>query len=130
MSREIEGIENQVVSFEWAKKLFEAGFIGDTIFGITEKWRMGEASKVVEWKGSFGAFRAPLATELLKLLPSTINITRRSNGEQMENILIIRDSHITYWWYESLDWYSLSEDTTQNALARMYILLKKDGFIE
>lgn len=37
MSREIEGIENQVVSFEWAKKLFEAGFIGDTIFGITEK---------------------------------------------------------------------------------------------
>lgn len=128
-------IENHCVSLEIAKQLKEAGWKKETEF-----WWVDLTFSRGEWllRNSFEASRfkeqtkypAPLATEILEELPCIIKI---------KQFLGSMDGHLETYKkeYKGKIWYGVcyrsikhcTDFTLPNALAKMWIYLKKEGLL-
>lgn len=117
-------IEQHVVSLELAKQLNEAGWKKETQFVWakslhTEGYFLLDRKTAEDIVEPF-VFSACLATEILEELPIDIN----------GRLLTIVEGNGIYDVDYGINWHGQQDKFLPNALAKMYLYLKKEGLIK
>lgn len=113
-------LENEVVSFELAKTLKELGYPqGKSCFEYDDVGNLFQHNSTIEYLKDLEYYDAPLATELLRELPSEIIFNKYKIYFEMNK------KDVAYTKYGDYVFSQTEDVKLQNNLAKMWIWLKE-----